>query len=113
MHETVLIGRTPAPNRACRFFIIANPCYWAPKNPSNHIFNGADTGFDMRLAAARPTTPRFTQQLKTRFTSWDRAAISADPAISFFENWFHMPKFKSQVVEIKRINLCHMSYIRP
>jgi hypothetical protein len=94
-------------------FIIANPCYWAPENPSNHIFSGADTGFDMRAAAARAPRPRFTQQLKTRFTSRDRAAIPACPAISFFENWFHMPKFIIQVIEIKRINLCHMSYIRP
>jgi len=81
-----LQGKPPAPNRACRFIIIASPCYWAPENPSNHIFTGADTGFDMRPATTPPPRARFTQQLKPRFTSRDRAAIPANPAISFFEN---------------------------
>lgn len=67
MHETVLIGRTPAPNRACRFFIIASPCYWPPDYPSNHIFNGADTGFGMKTnEVLRPATP-FHSTAETSF----------------------------------------------
>ena len=49
-----LSGKAPSPNRACRFFIIASPCYWPPEHPSNHIFTAADTGFGMRAATASP-----------------------------------------------------------
>ena len=48
----------PAPNRVCRFFIIASPCYRAPDHPSNHIFNGVDTGFGMQTNEVwQPATP--------------------------------------------------------
>lgn len=43
--------------RVC-FVMTAGPCYRWPENPSNDIFNGADTAFGMGAAGDAGTAAR-------------------------------------------------------